>query len=221
MAKTSPKDRGLGRLVEHDPRSRLFRALTLAPTEELVTRTWRRGWAYDQGSTSQCVAYTGKGIMNTGPLSATVPYDVRSRYDPAGWYAAAQMYDEWPGTDYDGTSALGLCKALKVLGLLSEYRWCFGLEDVLVTLSHVGPVGIGVGWRTGMWDTDSSGFIRATGADIGGHEVELIGISVPGKYVVGVNSWGTSWGSGGRFKLSWLDLGVLLADQGDAVVLLG
>jgi hypothetical protein len=221
MAKTSPKDRGLGRLVEHDPRSRQFRALTLAPTEQLVTKTWRRGQAYDQGSTPQCVAYTGKGILNTAPLSGYVDYDVRSRYDPAAWYSAAQMYDEWPGENYDGTSALGLCKALKVLGFLNQYRWCFGLEETLVTLSHLGPVAIGVGWRTGMWDTDSNGFIRAVGGDEGGHEVELIGINVPGQYVIGMNSWGPYWGVNGRFKLSFLDLGVLLADQGDAVVLLG
>jgi hypothetical protein len=70
-----------------------------------------------------------------------------------------------------------------------------------------------------MWDTDAEGYLHATGNNEGGHEVELIGINVPGKYVVGMNSWGTSWGVNGRFKLSWDDLGVLLADGGDSVVI--
>lgn len=215
---------GLGRLVEHDPKSRAYPMRALwAGLEQAAgprTKTWRRGGAYDQGSTSQCVAFTGKGMLNSAPLSAAVDYDVRSRYQTDAFYSGAQLNDQWPGEDYDGTSALGLCKYLVNVGLLREYRWCFGLNDVLLALSYEGPVGIGIGWRTGMWGTDSDGFVHATGVDEGGHEVELIGVNVPGQYVVGMNSWGPGWGVNGRFKLSWDDLGVLLADYGDAVVLL-
>jgi C1A family cysteine protease len=52
----------------------------------------------------------------------------------------------------------------------------------------------------------------------GGHEVELIGVDARG-WVIGMNSWGREWGVGGRFKLTFDDLNTLLADQGDAVVL--
>lgn len=214
-------EHGLGRLVEHDPRSRNFRVLPLlaVAVPPLVSKTWRRGQAYDQGQTPQCVAYTGKGLLNTAPASAAVPYDVRSRYQTEAFYTGAQINDEWPSEDYDGTSALGLGKYLANVGLIREYRWCFGLDEVLHTLSYISPVGIGIGWRTGMWETDADGFVHATGADEGGHEVELIGINVLGKYVIGMNSWGSGWGVNGRFKLSWEDLGIVLNDHGDAVVL--
>lgn len=211
---------GLGRVPHFDERSRNYPARALLPdAAPLVTKTWRRGHAYDQGQTPQCVAYTGKGILNTAPASAAVPYRTRIRYSTDDLYAGAQREDQWPGEDYDGTSALGLGKYLLGQGLVSEYRWCFGLDEVLTTLSHVGPVGIGVGWRSNMWDTDADGFLNVSGDDVGGHEVELVGVNVEDRYVVGTNSWGTTWGVGGRLLLTWEALGKLLDADGDAVVL--
>lgn len=210
---------GLGRLPEFDERSRMFRAVgPLAAELPLRTKAWRRGGAYDQGPTPQCVAYTGKGILNTAPLSGLVPYTTRSRYSTNEFYAGAQENDEWPGSNYDGTSALGLGKYLLSRGLINSYRWCFGLTEVLQALSYEGPVGIGVWWHDAMFEVDGMGYIHPEGGLAGGHEVELIGIDVTRRKVIGMNSWGEGWGINGRFYLRWDDLGTLLANDGDAVV---
>lgn len=214
---------GMGRsLIHHDPRSRAFRARALVPKaqSEPRTKTWRRGQAYDQGSSSTCVAQTGKGVLNSSPLSSAVSYDRRSAYDTWDFYRGAQQRDEWPGESptYEGTSGLGLCKYLTERGLIAEYRWCFGLQDTLLTLSHFGPVGIGVWWWNGMFDPDERGLIHPTGTKAGGHEVELIGVDVDREEVIGMNSWGETWGDRGRFRLSWFDLDMLLSDGGDAFV---
>jgi hypothetical protein len=203
-------------LVNHDDRSKGFRAVDLTDQTKPRSRTWRRGAAYDQGDTSQCVAYTGKGILNSQALSAAVPYRTRTRYNPAQLYQGAQQRDEWAGEDYSGTSGLGLCRYLKELGLIQEYRWAFGLEQALVALSWVGPLGIGVNWREEMWEPDLDGYVHASGDAVGGHEVELTSVDVARNRVTLTNSWGTGWGLNGRAHLSWDDLAKLLADDGDA-----
>lgn len=209
-------------IVTHDPRSRSYPAAALlsagAPRK---TRTWRRPAAYDQGQTSTCVGQTFRGLLNTLPTTKTLSTGVRAAYDANAIYRGAQDHDQWPGPPpaYDGTSALGAGEYLRSVGLITGYHWCFSLDDALDVLSQHGAVGIGVNWRSDMWNTDASGFVHPTGAVVGGHEVELHGIDVPGKYVIGTNSWGTSWGLAGRFKLTWDDLGTLLADGGDAVTL--
>jgi hypothetical protein len=222
MPEFIPSPPTMGRsIIDHDPQNRNYPARALfAAGLPRRNRTWRRGNAYDQGPTSSCVGQTFKGVLNTATLSAHWPYYWRSTFDAISFYKAGQQFDEWPGDDYDGTSARGVCRALENNSYISEYRWCFGLDDVLDTLSHHGPVAIGVNWHSGMWSTDGSGFIHPTGAVVGGHEVELHGIHVRDTYVVGTNSWGRGWGEQGRFLLAWQDLDTLLQDDGDAVTIL-
>lgn len=213
---------GMGRsIIQHDDKSKAFRAVRgLVAIQPIRDRVWRRGGPYDQGQTSTCVAQTGKGMLNTSPASSLVPYSTRSKYSIFDFYDGARENDEWePNDSYDGTSGLGLCKYLTQRGIISEYRWCFGLQDVLLTLSHIGPVGLGIWWYTGMFYPDADGFITPTGQQEGGHEVELHGISASGKYVIGTNSWGRDWGQNGRFKLRFGELERLLNEQGDAFVI--
>lgn len=221
-----PTQPGMGRsLVNHDDRSRLYPARAMLPrgVDEIRRKTWGRYGVYDQGATPHCVAFAGKGVFNSATMRGRVPYRRRANFDTGEWYAGAQANDEWPGESYDGTSALGLCRYLAGRGALSEYRWCFGLHDVLLTLSYVGPVMLGVWWYESMFDPDGDGYIEPAGPQVGGHEVELVGVTPPTRnregFVTLVNSWGRGWGVGGRAKLTWSDLEFLLAQDGDAVVL--
>jgi hypothetical protein len=216
-----PTRPGMGRgLVNHDERSKGFRAVDLTDQTQPRTKSWSRGRAYDQGATSECVAYTGKGLLNTRPLSSLWPYRVRARYNPDTLYAGAQSHDEWPGEAYDGTSALGLCRYLTEQNIIKGYRWCFGVDEVVLTLSWVGPVGIGIQWTNDMFEPDADGYLHPSGSVAGGHEIELTGVDVKAQRVTITNSWGTAWGHNGRAYLAFADLAALLANDGDAVVLL-
>jgi hypothetical protein len=214
---------GMGRaLIEHDPKSKEY-GVRGAVVRAAVTRrnkTWRRAYGpYDQGQTSSCVGQTFQGILNTSPITPLIPLEKRKQYPGLKIYSNAQQRDQWAGEEptYYGTSALGAMKYLQEEGLIKEYRWCFGVDDVIDTLVQYGPVGIGVWWYSGMMRTDSAGFINPTGSQVGGHEVELHGVDISSKYVIGTNSWGADWGVKGRFKLSWENLDRLLQEDGDAV----
>lgn len=214
---------GMGRgLVLHDERSRNFRSVDLLgqSQQELIDKVWRRGQAYNQGDTSTCVPQTGKGCLNSSPMSEHAPYHVRSKYSIDEWYDGARDNDEWPGRDYEGSSGLGMLRYLKALGLIREYRACFGLQDMLLTLSHLGPILLGVWWKQDMFEPDDRGLIRPTGSNAGGHEVELFGNDVSNEEVIGMNSWGEDWGDRGRFRMKWEDLGNLVAEDGDAYVII-
>lgn len=215
-----PTQPNMGRgLVNHDERSKAFRAVDIIDQTKPRNRSWIRGRAYDQGNNPHCVAFTGKGILNTLKLSHGVDYDVRRRYSTDDFYAGAQANDEWPGENYDGTSGLGLCRFLASRGIIREYRWCFGLEDVLRTLSWVGPVGLGIWWYESMFDPSPDGFVSPAGNRAGGHEIELTGVDVHRETVTLTNSWGVGWGMNGKAKLTWSDLDRLLSEQGDAFVI--
>lgn len=211
-----------GRIPEFDDRSRGYPVKGVLYRPELVLRSklWERPRAWDQGAYPHCVGYACVGLANTKPASNQVPQVKRwwpNNGLPKYVYREAQKVDWWPGEDYDGTSVLAGMKVLKRKRLIEEYRWCFGLKDVLKTISQHGPVVIGVNWRTSMFETDSDGFLSVSGRNEGGHAVELHGISAKGGYVIGTNSWGRDWGQEGRFKLHFEDLDRLLNEEGEAV----
>lgn len=213
--------RSLGRtIIDHNEANRLYptRGTAYDPSIPLGDKVHRRIGAMDQGSTSQCVAYTGKGMLNTAPFSNVVAYDIREDYDEAQWYRWAQNRDEWPGRepDYYGTSARGLCRGLRRHGVINSFRWCFGIDDVLHTLHQWGPVGIGGNWLTGMDAVSEEGVVSYSGEVRGGHEWEAFGLDVSSEQVVAMNSWGETWGDRGRFYISFSDLDLLLQDGGDA-----
>lgn len=214
-----PTRPGMGRaIIDHDPRNLDYPTRGVLHTEDapIVEKVWRRGGAYDQGQTPQCVAYTAKGMLNTAPFSAAEPYYRRSKYDPSTFYAGAQRMDEWPGEDYDGTSGRGVLRYLMSIGIITEYRWCFGLTDLLQTLSHHGPVSVGAWWKSGMWQPDSNGLVRYQGSRDGGHQFEAIGVHPKVEEVEFMNTWSERWGLRGRFRMKFDQVDLMLADDADA-----
>lgn len=217
--KVIPTQPNMGRrLIDHDPANRQFptRGFLHAEDAPLVEKVHRRGYAYDQGNYPHCVAFTAKGMLNTAPFSTFEPYDVRSRYSTTEFYNGAQERDEWPGVDYDGTSGSGVLKYLTERGIIAEYRWAFGIDDFLRTLSHHGPLGVGAWWMSGMWDPDEKHLVSYEGSRDGGHQFEAIGIHPAVEEVEFMNSWGTTWGDRGRFRMKFDEVEKMLNDQGDA-----
>lgn len=223
------KHPGLGRVARFDERSRDYPVNQLLTETALRTKTWRRPIALDQGNTPQCVGYSLWGAYNTQPQTRRYTYAQRTLYSPTDIYNGAQLLDEWAGEGYAGSSVLGGVKWMHQTGLIKEYRWCFTLDEVLLTLSNVGPVVVGTNWLAEMFNAPDPDPGRTptpeyalwcSGSSAGGHAYELHGINIENEVVIATNSWSPGWGDEGRMYLKWDDLEMLLADQGEALVII-
>lgn len=207
----------MGRVLDwrprHDPRSRSFPVRALLAAREPRSYTWSLGVRLDQGSEGACVGFAWAHELAATPMRRPVDEALARNI-----YAEAQRLDPWPGEDYSGTSVLAGAKAVQARGYLREYRWAFGLDDVVTTVGSFGPIVLGLPWLADMVEPDGDGFIHATGRVLGGHAVLARGVSLRGEYVTLHNSWGRGWGRDGTCRVSFADLGTLLADDGEACV---
>lgn len=202
----------------HDEASRAFPAAT-APL--VTTMHAHHGGVLDQGNLGSCTGNAAAQALNTDPL---LPAGRRllTEADAIGIYSWATHHDPVPGAyppQDTGSDGLAVAKAARHLGLISAYQHAFGLQHTLGALV-LRPLIIGIPWLSGMFTPGADGYLEVTGSVAGGHEVCLHGIDVERQAVRLLNSWGAGWGDGGEVWLRWTDLGGLLAQQGDATVLL-
>ena len=115
-----------------------------------------------------------------------------------------------------GGSGLEVCKAAKELGWISSYKHAFGIEHALLALV-LRPVITGINWYTSFDTPAADGLVAiAPGATVrGGHEVVADQIDAPKQLVWFWNSWGTIFGVGGRFCMSFETWEQLLEQTGD------
>ena len=218
------ENRKLDRQIKFDEKSRSFPIRELLSDGRLSNKHWKCAAHLDQGSEGACVGFAWSHELNA------VPFRVRVMTNTAKTiYYAAQQWDQWAGTEYDGTSVLAGAKVVHSLGHMPEYRWAFGIDDVLRTLSEHGPVVLGVNWYEGMFNTNAEGFIAPTGEIAGGHAIlakavkfrERIGFwwnDLPEPIITLHNSWGIGWGVDGDAYITASDLAILLNQQGEACV---
>lgn len=131
-------------------------------------------------------------------------------------YHGAQTLDDWPGENYEGTSARGLMKFCQTLGLVQSYVWAQSVEELCQFVLTTGPALIGSNWRSDMF-SPVNGFVKPTGAVVGGHEYVLYGYNHKTWTLSFANSWGTGFGLKGTFRMNRTDFETLMADQGDMV----
>jgi hypothetical protein len=128
-----------------------------------------------------------------------------------------------------GATTLANMKTAQAEGLITGYRWCFGIGDVLDTLCSVGPVCLGVEWRQGMYQTTRDGLVKRTGPVVGGHFITAVAYDNHPRFgpVVGwLNTWGRNYGiADSKIRVpggvGWIpvdDLEKLLQAQGEAVI---
>jgi len=210
----------LGRHVHFDEQSRSYR-VPLVKGAQVQTRTWERPLPpLDQGELGACTGNGAVGLLSTEPFRQK-----GVRYTEA---LARQVYSEatkldsivgaWPPKD-TGSTVLAAMKAVQKLGYARNYHWCFDLQDVLKTLSILGPVELGVSWYEGFDQPSNRGIVKLRGSVRGGHAFELLGVDAEQKLVWGINSWGSNWSLAGRFAFSWEDLDRLLKEDGEAATL--
>ena len=226
------------RLVEFDERSRNYRAVEGLEDKPFRSYTWSCDVYNDQGYEGACVGYAWSHELSARPAV----YRVDDNFAKAIYYRARHL-DPWPGEDYDGTSVLAGIKAVmevlneRNLPLYGEYRWGFGIQDVLRMIGYSGPVVLGINWYMDMYYPDrETGFITPSGELAGGHAILANGIKVVKKdpflpypvtwdnldldksHVRLHNSWGTSYGMGGDAFVTVRDLAALLHDDGEACI---
>jgi hypothetical protein len=217
-------DPRLDRVPQFDERSKEYPIRTLV-AERAPLRS--AGWAcpdwLDQGREGACVGFAWSHELIATPVQVPGVNDSFAREV----YREAQRLDEWPGENYDGTSVLAGAKAIVARGYMEEYRWAFGVDDVLRTLGYFGPVVIGVKWYNSMMEPAPNGLLEVSEGDFGGHAILVRGVSLRARLdghngtmpVVRLrNSWGRDWGVDGDCYLRVTDLEKLLDDGGEACV---
>lgn len=206
----------LGRLVNHDERSRSFPAPRAATRRPVLHR--RYSPVLDQGNLGSCTGNAMVHAINMTPLHIPgTPWLIQR--DAVSLYSRATQIDPFRGAyppEDTGSDGLSVCKAARERGLITSYRWAFGFEHTLDAL-QLGPVLIGTWWYESMFSPDGLGYVRPTGAKVGGHEYVLMGDNNKGRLTF-LNSWGKGWGRAGRFHMDYETFRKLLADQGDAAV---
>jgi hypothetical protein len=219
-------DARLARIVQFDERSRNFPIReVVSSTKKPRSYTWRCDAYLDQGSEGACVGFSMTHELVARPA---VYRDLDSTFARKQVYWEAQKIDPWEGGSYpgaspvyEGTSVLAGVKVLKNLGYIEQYRWAFGLDDLVMAVGYCGPAVLGVAWYEGMFDPWSCGHLHVQGQVAGGHAILCKGVDVKDRTFTLHNSWGRSWGNGGDAKISWSEMERLLHEQGEAVIPMG
>lgn len=206
----------LGRHVEHDPRSREYQAD--AASKIISVKHDATGLPLDQGQLGSCTANALCGALDSAPnLNGGTPLDEPDAIDI---YKLETKLEGEPYPPNDpGGSGLMVCKAGKQMGLITSYHHAFGIEHALKALV-LRPVITGVNWYSSFDHPDQNGLVEiAPDATIrGGHEIVADEIDAENQLVWFWNSWGTEYGVGGRFCMSFDTWAQLLEERGDVTV---
>ena len=215
-----PEERVLDWAPSRDPRNQSYPVRAILGSPRRRNKLWRPGPVLDQGREGACVGFAWAAEA----LSTPVAVDLARTAAPADTdlfarelYRAAQKVDEWPGEAYSGTSVNAGAKAMRTFGLLHEYRWCFGIDDVTDAILTKGPVVLGIPWLDGMYRAPD-GVLTPAGSVVGGHAILACGYRVNDQRLDGrdgiilQNSWGGGWGSKGRAVIRADHLATLLAN---------
>lgn len=209
---TEGHDARLGRLIQFDERSRNY-PISAILHDRKRSYTWRCDTHLDQGTEGSCVGHAFAHDIAARPSVSPVTSSLALQI-----YRRAQQIDEWPGEGYSGTSILAGAKATKEAGYLDEYRWAFGLDDLISAVGYHGPAVLGVNWYQGMIAPGADGFIHPTGQFMGGHAILCHSVSIKHERFTLHNSWGPTWGRGGRCYVSFTDMNRLLSERGEACI---
>jgi hypothetical protein len=203
------KGRVLDASLEADPRD--YR-LMIAPPQpgELQSRKWECPVRLDQGREGACVGFGGAHHIACFPWPQKLTEAI-ARF----FYEGAQDYDEWSGSDYEGTSGNGLMTFLHRSGVIGNYYRVRSRIELDRLLSVKSPVSGGFPWREGMFEADRNGFVRYEGEVKGGHYVCVNGVDFENEFYWIVQSWGRHHGIDGEVKVSFADMDKMIGEGGN------
>jgi hypothetical protein len=224
MAKVVFRDNSpiLDRVEHFDDRSRNYAISDLlapAPVERRQQIWTPRASPLDQGREGACVGFAFSGELAALPWK----YEVDNAF-AITLYQQAREQDRAMGNNWAaGASLLAGAKACQSRGLIGEYRWAFGVDDVINTLISHGPVILGIPWLSDMYETSQYGLVKVSGQQVGGHAIMANGYlpahpTLGGEVVMWTNSWGADYGLNGVGYIRPQNLALLLSRGGEACV---
>src|SRR3982751_4273851 len=199
-----------------------YRAIPRAVTKPR-TMPWHIGAILDQDDTSECTLYAAIQQSNSAPLMHKLlwtPSMITAYYEKV-----KAQYDEWPGSNYDGTSERAVQKLFQDLLLTGSYKFVVDEEMARDFLRNKGMLMNGTDWLVGMDTPDKHGYIEPTGAVRGGHEYverwyyNSRHYKYPDTYEY-VQSWGLGWGQRGIFRMKSDARKFLQQNGGDCIAAL-
>ena len=220
----------LGRLVQHDPRSRAF-ALPESSVDNIKSVCWiRHAPVFNQGDLGSCTGNACLGALGTGSIydalyaNNNLPHFTEAQ--AVDIYSKATIGDEWPGqyppTD-TGSSGLAVAKVAKDAGWIEAYYHAFSFNAALTAVQSA-PVITGVNWYNNFFypnmETGECSLSPTENYPVGGHEICIDQLDVENKRVWFTNSWGPEWGINGRAWFSYFTWETLLNEQVDVTQLI-
>jgi hypothetical protein len=201
-----PADYRDHRLIDYITPAKRAAALTITEQEWTVNRL------LDQGATPHCVGYAWAHFG----ISTPVIQDWFS-IQAENLYYLCKVIDGEPGRE-NGTYTRSGVQAFMQIGAKlkdSVYAWAGNVSEVVTWVLTTGPVVTGTSWFSGMY-SPVNGLVKVGGDYVGGHEWVINGANTVSQLFKCTNSWGTDFGIGGQFYISFSDYAYLLANGGDA-----
>jgi len=186
----------------------------------------------DQGTEGACTGFALATVANY-LLTRRGRQPLADECSAAMLYLMAKRYDEWPGEDYDGSSARGAMKGWHKHGVCARKLWQDSRKDREFTDARAADAlgrPLGAYFRVNHLDLvamhaaiSEVGILSATASVhggwmnvipgdteikyqpgmVGGHAFAIVGYDREGFWIQ--NSWGPRWGSGGLIRLSYAD----------------
>lgn len=173
----------------------------------------------NQGSEGACVGFGWSAQLAVGPILNPADNTYARQF-----YTDAQAIDATEGRSFtDGATVLAGAKVAQKRGLITGYKWAFGIQDVIDSLVAKGPVVLGLNWYDGMYETAAEGRVSVNGPLVGGHCILASGYIMNhpqwgGNWIRWTNSWGPAYGVQGNGFIREMDLAALLQQDGEAVI---
>lgn len=186
----------------------------------------------DQGREGACTGYGLATVANYLLRTRSVRPDA-TEVSARMLYNMAKRYDEWPGEDYEGSSARGAMKGWHKHGICAGTLWAdsdpdpdlnaaraadaitrplgsyfrVNHKDLVAMHSAISEVGVLFATcrvHAGWMDIGSGDTdIDYSEGTLGGHAFAIVGYDERGFWIQ--NSWGPDWGEGGLARLGYDD----------------
>lgn len=181
------------------------------PTPQPAIGQWTDPVVLDQGNYGTCVGNGWAGWGDSEPFE-----DKFDEIDARKIYYEATVLDGTPddpdaaGGGQVGSTVRSGAKAMQGRKRLTAYAFAGNMDDIDHWLDNHGPVVMGTDWTNSMFSPSPTGQVKPTGGVAGGHCWLVIHRVINSTLYECVNSWGTSWGDKGHFRIDRSDLGLLL-----------